>query len=129
MCETCNKAQQILQKWLDKQGHNRCWYYPDLFHKLADLLEVKASVEPKLPTRHEFEIGCKRYQEEQFDAPPVWACSHWGFYEHDWLDCEQCLDSYEKWLEEDNQNNAPRHGNNNLDTVCNYQQDFEAPGC
>jgi len=31
--------------------------------------------------------------------PPSWACSQWGQYERDWLDCPQCLASYEKELE------------------------------
>ena len=30
---------------------------------------------------------------------PPWACKHWGGYEHDWLDCSDCIEEYEKWLE------------------------------
>lgn len=33
-------------------------------------------------------------------APP-WACSQWGQYEHDWLDCPDCLQAYEKHLEDE----------------------------
>jgi hypothetical protein len=29
---------------------------------------------------------------------PQWACSDYGKYEHDWLDCCQCMDNYETWL-------------------------------
>jgi hypothetical protein len=32
-------------------------------------------------------------------TPPDWACSNWGNYEHDWLDCMECLEGYETWLE------------------------------
>lgn len=36
------------------------------------------------------------------DKPP-WACSQWGGHEHDWLDCPECLAAYEKYLEEDHE--------------------------
>lgn len=29
------------------------------------------------------------------DAPPSWACRQWGGFEHDWLDCEECVRAYE----------------------------------
>lgn len=32
--------------------------------------------------------------------PPVWACSRWGDYEHDWLDCYECQNRYEEYLAE-----------------------------
>ena len=28
---------------------------------------------------------------------PIWACDRWGQYEHDWLDCPDCIREYEKW--------------------------------
>jgi hypothetical protein len=31
---------------------------------------------------------------------PPWACQRWGGYEHDWLDCMDCLANYEVYLEE-----------------------------
>jgi hypothetical protein len=34
------------------------------------------------------------------DYVPPWACSRWGGYGHDWLDCDQCLTAYEEYLEE-----------------------------
>lgn len=33
------------------------------------------------------------------DRIPCWACDQWGAYEHDWLNCPDCLRVYEKWLE------------------------------
>jgi len=54
--------------WLDKQGHDRCWYYPDLFNQLVNELGVKPSVEPKLPSWPEFVAGCYKYQQEQYPA-------------------------------------------------------------
>ncbi len=31
---------------------------------------------------------------------PEWACSQWGSYEHDWMDCFECVQSFECYLEE-----------------------------
>ena len=60
------QARIILQEWVDKQGHERCWYYPDLFKKLADVLEVKTTKAPSLPPIAEFKKGCEKYQEEEY---------------------------------------------------------------
>lgn len=35
------------------------------------------------------------------DEVPVWSCSQFGNYEHDWLDCFDCLEKYENYLEEE----------------------------
>lgn len=35
------------------------------------------------------------------DYVPHWACRQWGQYEHDWLDCPECLEAYEASLAED----------------------------
>ncbi len=60
------KAKKIIQTWIDKQGHDRCHYYPELFNQLAELFEIKATKKPKLPPRKEFEKGCKNYQNEEY---------------------------------------------------------------
>ena len=56
----------IVQTWLDKQGHERCWYYPELFSQLAAALGLQATVASALPLQAEFVEGCKRYQAEQY---------------------------------------------------------------
>jgi hypothetical protein len=65
-CPKCIEAARIIKEWSDKQGHDRCWYYPDLFTKLASLFKLSLKVKPSLPPRHEFEEGCKRYQDEEY---------------------------------------------------------------
>jgi hypothetical protein len=60
------EIRQITQSWLDQQGHNRCWYYPELFQKLATVLNLKIEVDPSLPPKSEFEEGCKKYQQEEY---------------------------------------------------------------
>lgn len=37
------------------------------------------------------------------DHRPDWACRQWGQYEHDWLDCPDCLAAYEHWLEQEHE--------------------------
>ncbi|QQG40066.1 MAG: hypothetical protein HYS81_01500 [Candidatus Aenigmatarchaeota archaeon] len=64
--ERCDKAKRIIQEWTDKQGHERCWYYPDLFNRLAVLFSVKPTKNPSLPTLEEFREGCRRYQQEEY---------------------------------------------------------------
>lgn len=65
-CPNCLSARKTIQEWADLQGHDRCWYYPDLFQKLVKAFGVTASKSPQLPPRKEFEEGCKRYQEEEY---------------------------------------------------------------
>ena len=58
---------QIVQEWLDQQGHDRCWYYPELFSKLANVLNLTPKIDPALPTRQEFEEGCRKFQDEEYE--------------------------------------------------------------
>lgn len=60
------QVRDLIVEWDSKKGHDRCWYYPDLFKKIAKLTGVELTQEPELPSRKEFEEGCCRYQNEQF---------------------------------------------------------------
>ena len=40
---------------------------------------------------------------------PVWACQRWGWYEHDWMDCEECVEGYENWLRDVNDKQLREH--------------------
>jgi len=60
------EAKRAIQEWVDKQGHDRCWYYPELFRRLADIFEVESTREPCLPPLEEFRKGCERYQKEEY---------------------------------------------------------------
>lgn len=61
-----HKAKQVIQQWMDAQGHDRCWYYPELFNQLVELFDIKSTKEPQLPPLEEFKEGCCRYQKEEF---------------------------------------------------------------
>ena len=65
-CEKCNEAAKLLQEWTDKQGHDRCWYYPDIFCRLCEIYGIMPG-EVKLPPLDEFKGGCERYQKEEFE--------------------------------------------------------------
>lgn len=60
----------LVKEWIGKQGHDRCWYYPDIFAKIAEVLGIPAADKPALPPRAEFEGGCSRYQQEQYGGLP-----------------------------------------------------------
>jgi len=60
------EAKTIIQEWIDKQGHDRCWYYPELFNKLVKVFEINLSKKPNLPPLEEFKKGCERYQKEEY---------------------------------------------------------------
>jgi len=59
-------TKKILQTWANMQGHDRCWWYPELFEELARIHDVEQTVEPCLPPREDFEHGCRAYQDEQY---------------------------------------------------------------
>lgn len=63
---TVDDVKEVVQRFVDKQGHDRCWYYPELFNELALLLGITPTVDPALPSRQEFEKGCHRYQNEEY---------------------------------------------------------------
>lgn len=60
------KIKEAILEWDGHEGHDRCWYYPDLYKKIADILEVKLKQEPVLPPEEYFKEGCRRYREEQY---------------------------------------------------------------
>lgn len=62
------QVRRLVQEWLDKQGHDRCWYYPEIFTELARALDLRGVKPPQLPTLAEFKAGCERYQREQYLA-------------------------------------------------------------
>ena len=67
------KIRRLVQDWLDKQGHDRCWYYPEIFEQLARALDLQHIVlkPPQLPSLSEYKAGCERYQREQLLAAGV----------------------------------------------------------
>ena len=67
MCNKCIKIKNCVKQWINKQGHDRCWYYPDIFREISSILEIHP-VNSDLPPRKEFELGCKKYQDEEYGS-------------------------------------------------------------
>lgn len=57
------KITATVKEWLAHQDHDRCHYYPDIFRRIAEILEIKYR-EPSLPPEEEFRRGCERYRLE-----------------------------------------------------------------
>ncbi len=66
MCKRCSEARKLLEEWAGKQGHDRCWYYPEIFRKIATILGANLDAVGELPPRAEFEEGCRKYQDEVY---------------------------------------------------------------
>lgn len=60
------KARKALIKWQDTQRHDKCWYYPDIFNELCQILDVEYKTPKSLPPYKEFTEGCKKYQYEVY---------------------------------------------------------------
>jgi hypothetical protein len=57
-----------LTRWIGQQGHDSCWFYPEIFNRLCEILNIPVP-ERNLPPEEEFENGCHRYRKEIYDAP------------------------------------------------------------
>ncbi|MDO8509125.1 MAG: hypothetical protein Q7S27_05580 [Nanoarchaeota archaeon] len=61
-------TKNLIQEWVDKKGHNQCWYYPEIFIALGLIHNVDVSKCPELPPREEFSQHCKIYEERLYDG-------------------------------------------------------------
>ena len=60
------KISVLIESWMAKQGHDRCWYYPEIFEEICETLNIIVHVKKRLPPEKEFEEGCRRYKLEQY---------------------------------------------------------------
>ena len=60
----CSLAKEIIEEWVNKQGHDQCWYYPEIFKKLTLIFDAKIPKDIELPARDEFLRHCEIYCEE-----------------------------------------------------------------
>ncbi len=60
------RVYDIVQGYVDRQGHDRCWYLPELFDALAKELDISARHPAELPSIEEFCRGCAKYQATQY---------------------------------------------------------------
>ena len=67
--ERLSQIRTLVEEWATKQGHERCWYYPEVFRAIAEICGSNVSFlgcEIGWPTRAEFEAGCRKYTDEQY---------------------------------------------------------------
>lgn len=76
------KIKQLVQSWLNKQGHDRCWYYPEIFQQIAEILNIDIEEDQKLPSLLEFREGCRKFQEKEYKlaSQEIRAYSYEVFY-------------------------------------------------
>ena len=61
-----DEVKNLIQQWTDKQGHDRCWYYPELFSQLEKLFGIVPTVAACLPPKEEFKKGCEIFCNQQY---------------------------------------------------------------
>lgn len=62
----CERTEELLKSWVDKQSHNKCWFYPEIFRELCSLHRVYPSLPDLLPSQEEFKEGCDKYRRELY---------------------------------------------------------------
>lgn len=60
-----SQAEMLLKGWVEKQGHDQCWFYPEIFRQLCSTFGITAP-DPGLPPRAEFRKGCLKYESEVY---------------------------------------------------------------
>jgi hypothetical protein len=69
---------ELIQEWTDKKGHNKCWYYPEIFKAICAVIGLKDVQIPDI-TEAEFRDGCGRFTLELFNGS---ANSSVGSYDY-----------------------------------------------
>lgn len=60
-CPRCTEARRLLDQVLNAQGHDQCWWHPELVQRLAQLFEVRHSCTLRLPPIDEFHRECRKF--------------------------------------------------------------------
>lgn len=68
--EQINQIKTLIKEWLQKHGHDKCWYYPDIFCRIAEIVGVEITEEQlSLPPEDEFEENCHIYRKKLYHPP------------------------------------------------------------
>jgi hypothetical protein len=59
-------VREILTEWAKLDGHDRCWFHPELLSRLCQVVGVPVIEKPIRMTRQEFQCGCLAYQDDLF---------------------------------------------------------------
>lgn len=66
--ERARLVRDAVERWAGQQGHNQCWFYPDIFKEIAVIVDARLNAESNLPSLEEFlgRRGCRKYAMEVF---------------------------------------------------------------
>lgn len=56
-------VRQAVEEWNNKQGHDKCHYYPEIFRKILDLLGIPENKNVEL-SEAEFQSGCDIFRKD-----------------------------------------------------------------
>lgn len=59
-----------LKEWSEQSGHDACWYYPELFQRLAVLLQVEVPLALPEISSDEFARGCAKFRRQFYGEEP-----------------------------------------------------------
>lgn len=62
------KAIEVLTKWANLKGHDKCWHHPEVLSELCGIFGIATDNDPCLPSRSEFKEGCRKYQEVMYGS-------------------------------------------------------------
>jgi UDP-glucose 6-dehydrogenase len=65
MCKKCEDTRSLLLELANRQGHDRCWWNPEILQQLFAIHEIVVP-SPILPTESEFREGCNTFTEELY---------------------------------------------------------------
>lgn len=68
--EKLTQIETLVREWIERQGHEKCWYYPETLRAIAEVLDIKYA-DPTMVSEEEFRRGCARYQEEIYHTPTI----------------------------------------------------------
>lgn len=60
------KCYNILNKWANLEGHDKCWHHPEILTELCNILQIPIKDPPVLPSREAFEDGCRCYADKLY---------------------------------------------------------------
>lgn len=63
-----NKIRSYIEDWISKQDHDKCWYYPEIFKQICEVLEIPYEKQ-KLNsiTKEEMKRGCDKFIDEEIE--------------------------------------------------------------
>jgi hypothetical protein len=64
--QLASATHKLVAEIANRQGHNICWWLPELFGKLCELYGIQPTTPMRLPSEREFEGGCNLFRRELY---------------------------------------------------------------